>query len=754
MHAVSALERGARTRPYPHTVRSLAAALGLAGDARARLHAAVPSRGRGDAGPGGPEARVATTAAVAPAAAAEALGVPGTPLVGRRADRDAVVALVRSGARWVTLTGVGGVGKTRLAAAVAEDLAGDHPDGVVAVPLATVVAADRLLPVVARRLGLPGGDAAAARDALVTHLQSRRVLLVLDNLEQLVAAASELARLVAAAPALTVLGTSRAPMRARGEQEYPVEPLDLPDGDTGDEQRLAASPSGALVLRVARSVNPRLRLDAEDVRALSRLCHELAGLPLALELASAQLRSSRPDSSPSGTTSLAPAAARDLPERQRTMRATLDWSYGLLDPGAQRLLRLLGTFRGGATLEAVEALAGEDALARLTTLVEHSLVAVRPEPRGEPRYRMLEPVAQYARSLLVGQEAAKAARDHAAYFCTLAERAEVAYEQDGQVHWLERMAADDANVRLALDRGAASSDPVEVELAARTTWSLWLYWWLRGDVHVGRRHAEACLAAAQRAGLPATLLGRVRLACATMSYASGAGAAAAAHWEAALDCAADGHDPELEAKARAGTGLAALGAGDLPAAQERFARSLAVGPDPRGRTWMESLTRIWLGTCLLLHGDLPAARATVAHGLDLARERGDRLTQYVGLYNLTQAALAERDLVAARAHLTEGIELSAQTRDRSNLAYFFETLALVEAEERRPERVSALLGAAGALREQVGADVYAYYQPDEAAIAAAGQSARAALGPTWARFADPAAALDLDSMVALALGEA
>jgi tetratricopeptide (TPR) repeat protein len=257
---------------------------------------------------------------------------------------------------------------------------------------------------------------------------------------------------------------------------------------------------------------------------------------------------------------------------------------------------------------------------------------------------------------------------------------------------------------------------------------MWLYWWLRGHVVLGRRKAEAALAAVESTDLPVGIRGRVRLAAATMSYACGDAVTAAAHWDAALAHAQAVADPELAAKAWAGTGLAALGEGDLRTAEQRFAASIASGPDPDGRTWVESLSRIWLGTCLLLRAEYAAARESVRAGMLMARERGDRLTIYVGLYNLAQAALADSNLAEARTHLHEGITLSEQTGDRSNLAYFLEALAVVEAAQRRPERAAALLGTSRSLRDSVGANVYGYYRPDVVLIAEAAERARTELG--------------------------
>jgi predicted ATPase/class 3 adenylate cyclase len=385
-----------------------------------------------------------------------------TPLIGREKEVSEVCDLLRTEeTRLLTLTGPGGTGNTRVALQAAADLLEDFPDGTYFVSLATLTEAELLLPAAAEMVGVREVGEQPLDETLKDYLSQRRLLLVLDNFEQVLEAASAVTELLAVAPGMKVLATSRAPLGLYGEHEFPVPPLSMPDLKSPPSlERLTQYEAVGLFVERARAVKPDFSITNESAPAVAEICVRLDGLPLAIELAAARIKMLPPKAMLHRLTSrlkLLTGGARDLPERQRTLRATIEWSHALLDEGEQVLFGRLAVFSGGRTLEAIEAICDAegdlpvDAFEGVSSLQDKSLLRQEEGVRGEPRFVMLETIHEFAREKLQESgEAEEIKRLHAQYFLTLAEEAYPEFKGANQLEWLERLEVEHDNVRAAL----------------------------------------------------------------------------------------------------------------------------------------------------------------------------------------------------------------------------------------------------------------------------------------------------------------
>ena len=662
-NAIGALERGVRKRPYAHTVRSLANALELSENEQAALFASIPKQG--------------TAAPAAPAIVTEvAITVPHTPLLGRERELEEIETFLRDPAvRLFTLTGTGGVGKTRLAAQAARDAAELFPDGVVFVALAPLGDPSFVVPTIAQSLGLREAEGQTPGDALHVHLREKRLLLVLDNFEHLLEAAPEVAELIEACPNLVVLATSRAPLRVRGEQEYSVGPLALPASTLSPTaEEVLGSPSGRLFAERARVVSPAFRLGEGNAAAVAAICWRLAGLPLALELAAARMRFLDPAAllTRLDRALSAPSGARDLPERQRTMRATLDWSHDLLTEAEKVFFRRLSVFAGGFPLEAAEEvgaagiIVAEDVLELLGRLVEQSLVAAEPDEKGNGiRYGMLEPVRQYASEKLEESgESEDTQRRHAAYFLGLAEEAEPKLIGPEEEAWIDRLQREHDNLRTALRWAKEQGD---VEAGLRLVGALNWFWWMRGYLGEGRGWTEDFLEAAARGGLRA----------------------------------ADG----ARAKALLGAGRLAFGQGDLGSSIALYEQSLTTYRRLGDEAGTAALL-VELGQLVRARGDDDRAEALSEEGLRLNTTLQDRRSAAISLSTLGHVARRRGDLDRATNLFGEALALFKELGHGRGVAYSLCNLGVVALERGEAGRALELheesLGLYEALKDKAG----------------------------------------------------
>lgn len=706
VNAVSQLERGLRKRPYPHTVRALAAALGLNDVEHARLLATVPKRG-----------------ATEPPGGMSSLPAPATPLIGREKELAAVLSFFQEpGRRLLTLTGTGGVGKTRLALDVAHELAGAFTDGVFFVALAQLKGPDLVLPTVAQALGLPQSGGTVA-ETVHRYLRGKSLLLVLDNFEHLLDAAPEVAALLAAGPTSKILATSRAPLRLRGEQEYPLAPLAFPDpAQMPDPESVAGYPAVKLFSARVREANPGFPLGADSAGAVAAICWRLGGIPLALELAASGAKFLGPNKLLLGLDrALEAGGARDLPLRQRTMQATIDWSFERLSDAEKALFRRLSAFAAGFSLEAAAEVGdGPDASGLLAKLIEQSLVTAG-FSGDDMRYTMLEPIRQYASRKLEESGESDAVRNrHAMYFLSRAEWAAPGLWGGDQMGYLESLDLDVDNFRAAISWSIAAG---EAETAVRIGWALWLFWWLRGRQLEGSLWMEPVL----ELEMPPVLRVRALIVRAIMAYAQGDHQVHEKHANEALELALRHGDDITRGYALAGVGLARMHQQHCGEASRLMNDSRLLFESSREKG-MLPMVHTWLGIISLEQGDFDDAAQAFEDAARDAGVSGSRIGAVTALYNLARLALVQGDSQRAMMLLHQAIDLCGQTKDYGHLGYCLQTLAVVTRPEDGAERKAVLLGAAESLLEVAGAPAQSLYAPDPGRLEEAVAAMKAALG--------------------------
>ena len=693
------LERGVHQAPRLETVRLLADALQLEATERAALIAAAR-----------PELAVSQppTSERAPWLIARAL--PMTRLIGRNAEVAGLCRLLtEEGNRLVTLIGPGGVGKTRLARAVADALTGSFADGSAFVDLASVRDPTLVAAAVATALGIREVGAHSVADQLAAYVRTRAMVLVLDNFEQVLDAAPMVADLLATASGLRVLVTSREPLRLSGEQVIPVGPLALPDAgqviNTDESQRPEAM---TLFIERASAADPSFALSAENAAAIAEIVRRLDGLPLAIELAAARVRTLPPAALLTRlerqALPLLTGGPRDQPDRQRTIRDAIGWSYDLLTSAEQRLFRTLSVFVGGFTLEAAAAVAtayegGELAvLDGVTSLIDKSLVHRVPGPDSEPRFTMLETIREYGVEQLVATDEENRTREaHVAWVVNLTERAELEVVGRDQVQWLRRLEEEHPNLRAALGWLEHTGD---VTTRLRVASALMWFWYIRGHLGEGRAWLERALADGEDA--PPSLRGRAQVAVSCLAFGQSNYPVVLAFAEASLAVSESIGDTTGIAAARFMLGM-------VPQMQGNYALSMARLEEVLEQ-WRQIGDRFWVGVTLTQLGetvsglpDFERAAALHEEALVVLREIGGPWTTSVTLTCLGSVVLDQGDIARAEDLIRESLTLGWDIDDRWYVGHALATLARIAERQRQPRRAARLIGVVDAVCDRIHA---------------------------------------------------
>ncbi|MGH8934774.1 MAG: ATP-binding protein [Acidimicrobiia bacterium] len=636
-----------------------------------------------------------------------------TSFVGREREMEEALELLGE-ARMLTFTGPGGTGKTRLSLQVTALAVDDFPDGVFFVPLAPVRDPELVASTILQALGVQEVGAVPPKDRLLEYLREQRLLLLLDNFEQVVEAAPVIGEILRAAPLVKVLATSRAVLGVYGEQEYPVPPLGVPDPrHLPPLGPLSMYEAVSLFIQRALSAKPGFSVTNENAPAVAEITARLDGLPLAIELAAARIRVLSPQAildRLGSRLTLLTGGARDLPQRQQTLRDAIAWSYDLLDEAGQRLFGRLSVFVGGFTLEEAEKVCGpaeelgSEVFDGVAMLADQSLVR-QEDHLGEARFLMLETIREFAlEKLAESDEEGEIRRRHAQAFLELAERAQPELTGKAQAYWLDRLEREHDNFRAAI---AWATETGAAEIALRMGAALWRFWQMRGHLLEGRERAEQALKLpgaarpnpARAAGLEAV---------GGLAYWQGDIEAARGSYQEALDI-----QRELDDQAGIANALYNLSftVGSLAGLDPKNTRplleeSLAIFRQLEDRAGIARV--LWALGDYFTYGepDYELGRRYFEEGLEIFRELEDQFHIGWSIFELGYTALVTEDHRAARAYLEESLPLFLESGDTSGVVLHLYALAVLAKQEEQSERGLRLAGAAAGLGESIGSRLY------------------------------------------------
>ena len=670
-------------------------------------------------------------------------------LVGRKVEKKELhELLLDDDVRLVTVTGPGGTGKTRVSSAAALGVLPFFIDGVFFVDVTPVTTPELLPPAIADGLGVPLSGDRSAVDALVEYIAGKHLLLLLDNFEQIVSAAGVVAGLLQKCPRLTVLVTTRIPLSIGGEREYPLQPLDVPQRPT--RAAVLASEAGELFERRAAAVKPGFEITDANASSVAEVCRLLDGLPLALELAAARLKLLPVDSLVTllgDRLKLLTGGARDAPERHRTLRGTIDWSYDLLTESESRFFRALAIFHGGASLDAIETVIGADvdAIDALTSLVNHSLIRQREIADGEIRFTMLQTIHDYALELLEKDPRATELQErHAHYFVRIMVNA-----KENNVDRADLGAKNVDNFRSALSWLSERADSGSLGDAwnlVKLCGLLGRYWYTHAGTVEGSRWLERALAAVPETPHPDRALGMHQLGVLKEQQRL-FDDASRLFYEALEDYQGLG-DLAGEATCLNSLGVVARGRMDIDAAEEFFLRSVEIRrniDDPRMSSAIGNL-----GIAALDRGEVDRAIKLFKESLELDMAQDDDWGVAINKNNLGVAYLEGGDIESAEALILEGLRLCFELEEYDGVAESLEASAGIASAKGDAKRSGRLLGAAETLRRSMSTPIT---MADERRVARWTASSHLAIGEeAYETSLQEGSAMTLEQAVDYAIG--
>ena len=632
-----------------------------------------------------------------------------TTLIGRtREIAEITDLLVGETVRLLTLTGAGGSGKTALAREIAAHLKTNFANGVFFVELAAATEANFVISAISQTLGITKSDGKPLVEPIKDFLRMRRLLLILDNFEQVLSVAPLVKEFLAEAAQIKILVTSRAALRLKSEREFCVQPLDLPPPNAAFSiERLNEFPVIELFKTRARNVKPNFVLTGENIKTVAEICRRLDGLPLAIELAAVRVKLLAPQAILERldySLKLLTGGASDAPERQRTMRDAIRWSYDLLEKDEQFLFRRLAIFAGGFTVEAGEFLSeppaaaggSDSALDLLTALIDNNLLVSKEQTDGNVRLQMLEVVREFAFEMLrETDELDDLQKNHAGFFLSLVEKAETFLQGETSEYWLEKLEKDHDNLRSAL-RWSLKNDS---QTAARIASALRFFWSSRSHLSEGLNWSAAALQMTENSLSPAR--SKLLLSNGLFLRSTGDLEAARKLYEKCVAESRELEDAEQLNKAFQGLGSIAVLQKDYASARNFYQKSLAMSRAANDEAQLAYILGA-LGDLEMCEGNLSAARALVEESLSLAKKHGNKRIQTVMYFNLGTIDYFENLYERAFFNFAESLQIAEDLGFKTMIACALEGFAACAAAAGNYAQSARLAGATDTLREEIG----------------------------------------------------